>query len=226
MVPLLDPGSKVISKKNLNAEPTQPVLADERASCMKQFPAQIEIQEPNLVASQQEAADREARFTAFVERRSRFVFRLAYALLRNSYDSDDVVQETFLKIYRGGAWEGIKDEKAFLARAAWRIAADKLARKRNDRHNAAPDMEIPSTDASPEGALIGSNLNAMVHRLIDALPEELRQPLALSTVDELNSREIAIAMGVSEGTVRTRLMRARAILKQKLAAVMEGRYEK
>jgi RNA polymerase sigma-70 factor (ECF subfamily) len=54
----------------------------------------------------------------------------------------------------------------------------------------------------------------------------LRQPLALSTVEELNSREIAKAMEISEGTVRTRLMRARQVLKQKLAAVIEGRYEK
>jgi RNA polymerase sigma-70 factor (ECF subfamily) len=57
-----------------------------------------------------------------------------------------------------------------------------------------------------------------VHRLIDALPEELRQPLALSTVEELTSPEVARILGIPEGTVRTRLMRAREILKQKLIA--------
>jgi len=74
--------------------------------------------------------------------------------------------------------------------------------------------------------LISADWNAIVHRLVDALPEELRQPLALSTVQELKSREIADVMGIAEGTVRTRLMRARQILKQKLAGLMEGRYEK
>jgi RNA polymerase sigma-70 factor, ECF subfamily len=192
---------------------------------MKQFSAQIEIQEPNLLTRQQEAAVREALFTAFVERRSRFVFRVAYALLRNSYDAEDVVQETFLKIYRAGAWEEIKDEDAFLARTAWRIAINKLPRKRNERQNVATDLAIPSTHTSPEDAAIAADLNAMVHRLVNALPEELRQALALSTVEELNSREIATVMGVAEGTVRTRLMRARQILKQKLAAIVEGRYE-
>jgi len=54
--------------------------------------------------------------------------------------------------------------------------------------------------------------------LIDALPEELRQPLALSTVEELTSPEVARILGIPEGTVRTRLMRAREILKQKLIA--------
>jgi hypothetical protein len=73
----------------VNTEDIRPVLANERASCMKQFSAQIEIQEPNLLVRQQEAAAREERFTAVVERRSRFVFRVAYALLRNSYDAED-----------------------------------------------------------------------------------------------------------------------------------------
>jgi RNA polymerase sigma-70 factor, ECF subfamily len=216
----------ILSRKDLNIHATRQVLADERASCMKQFSAQIELQEPNLLTRQQEVAACETRFTAFVERRSRFVFRIAYALLRNSYDAEDVVQETFLKIYRAGAWEQIKDENAFLARTAWRIAINKLPPRRNDRENVSTDLEIPSTDTSPEEAAITANLNSMVHRLVDALPEELRQPLALSTVEELNSREIARVMGMAEGTVRTRLMRAREILKQKLTAIVERRYDK
>jgi RNA polymerase sigma-70 factor, ECF subfamily len=189
---------------------------------MRQFSAQIDLQEPNLLANQQDAAARDARFSAFVERQSRFVFRVAYALLRNSYDAEDVVQETFLKIYRAGAWDSIKGERAFLARTAWRLAIGKLPKKRNE----VLDLEVPSPDATPEQGAITANWTQTVHGLVDALPEELRQPLALSTVEELNSREIAKVMGIAEGTVRTRLMRARQILKQKLAALMEGRYGK
>ncbi|HXM42188.1 MAG TPA: RNA polymerase sigma factor [Bryobacteraceae bacterium] len=167
---------------------------------------------------------REASFAGLVERQSRFVFRVAYALLRNSHDAEDAVQDTFLKLYRGGAWESIENERAFLARVAWRIAVDKL---KSARRAASLDGE-PALHggANPERALLTADWNAAVHRLVDALPQELRQPLALSTVEEMNSREIAQAMGISEGTVRTRIMRARRILKQKLAALMEGRYEK
>jgi RNA polymerase sigma-70 factor (ECF subfamily) len=68
--------------------------------------------------------------------------------------------------------------------------------------------------------------HAAVHRLIDAMPEEFRQPLALSAVEGWNSCETARLMGLTEGTVRTRLLRARRILRQKLAALMEGRYVK
>jgi RNA polymerase sigma-70 factor, ECF subfamily len=155
----------------------------------------------------------QARFADLVERQSRFVFRVAYAILRNAGDSEDVVQETFLKIYRANAWERMDDERAFLARTAWRIAVDHRARLRRS----TPGMESARA-ADPERSAIAADRNAAVHRLIDALPEELRQPLALSTVDEMSSREIAKILGIPEGTVRTRLMRARQVLKQKLEA--------
>jgi RNA polymerase sigma-70 factor (ECF subfamily) len=158
-------------------------------------------------------------FAALVQRQSRFVFRVAYAVLRNSFDAEDVVQETFLKLYRTDAWRRMDDEKAFLARTAWRLAVERLPK----RQEASGEIElvadeIASAGATPEDAAISANANALIHRLIDSLPEELRQPLALSALEELNSREIAEAMGIAEGTVRTRLMRARQILKEKLAA--------
>jgi len=66
-----------------------------------------------------------ASFASSVPRQSRFVFRVASAMLRNSHDAEDVLQETFLKLYRSGAWRQIDDEPAFLARAAWRQAIDR-----------------------------------------------------------------------------------------------------
>jgi RNA polymerase sigma-70 factor (ECF subfamily) len=156
---------------------------------------------------------REERFAALVERESRFVFRVAYSILRNAHDSEDVVQDTFLKIYRLNAWENINDERAYLARAAWRIAVDRLPKVRVQ----AQDDNQRCGEPDPEAAAIAADLHGAVHRLIDALPEDLRQPLALSTVDEMSSREIADVIGIPEGTVRTRLMRARQILKEKMA---------
>jgi RNA polymerase sigma-70 factor (ECF subfamily) len=76
-----------------------------------------------------------------------------------------------------------------------------------------------------EAELIRADAEAAVHRLVDALPLELRLPLALSTVDGLTSPEIARVMGIPEGTVRGRMARAREILKRKLheAEVRRGR---
>jgi RNA polymerase sigma-70 factor (ECF subfamily) len=170
------------------------------------------------LARREEAAAREARFTALVERQSRLVYRVAYAVVRNAHDAEDVVQETFLKLYRAGGWDEIRDEKAYLARIAWRLAVDKLPKARTQP--LSPDLQ--SNDAqNPEDAVVSADWSVAIHRLVDALPEQLRQPLALATVEELNSREIAQVMGIAEGTVRTRILRARQMLKQKLTALME-----
>jgi RNA polymerase sigma-70 factor (ECF subfamily) len=169
--------------------------------------------ERHTVTQENLDAVREDRFAGLVERQSRFVFRVAYALLRNVHDAEDAVQETFLKLYRSGAWQAMEDEKAFLARAAWRVAVDRIPKRRQEQ----PDVNAASSDKNPEQAAIAADWNAIVARYVDALPEELRQPLALSTVEALNSRQISAVMGLPEGTVRTRLMRAREILKEKLA---------
>jgi RNA polymerase sigma-70 factor (ECF subfamily) len=163
---------------------------------------------------------KDVRFAALVEAQSRFVFRVVWAVLRNVQDAEDVVQETFLKLYRSGAWEHMENERAFLARAAWRLAVD---RRKSGRRDELPGEAI-SLDVNPEQAAIRTDWNAMVQRLIDALPEELRQPLALSAIEEWSSKEIADVMGIAEGTVRTRIMKARQVLKRKLAGLMENRH--
>jgi RNA polymerase sigma-70 factor, ECF subfamily len=158
--------------------------------------------------------ERNDRFSALVKRQSRFVFRVAYAVLRNAHDAEEIVQETFLKLYRNDAWERIQNEKGFLARTAWRIAVDRLPRARTE----TPAEDLMTDGPNPEEKVIVEDWNTIIHRLIDALPEHLRQPLALSTLEEMSSHEIGEAMGIPEGTVRTRLMRARRILRQGVEA--------
>ena len=167
----------------------------------------------------------EAEFTALVQRQSRFVFRVAYAVLLNSHDAEDAVQETFLKLYRNGGWRNLDNERAFLARVAWRVAIDRRPRSAQPaKPDPSPAPDPPSPHPGPEQTLLLANQQAVVHSMIDALPEELRVPLVLSAFDELNSREIGQILSIPEGTVRTRLQRARQILRQKLAAVQENRY--
>jgi RNA polymerase sigma-70 factor (ECF subfamily) len=153
----------------------------------------------------------QAQFEDLVARQARFVFRVAYAVLRNTGDSEDVVQETFLRVFRRGRFD-VDDERAFLARIAWRLAVDTRARGHREAVAGHPVV------ACVEAEVMAADRIAAVHRLIDSLPEELRQPLALSTVDELTSGEIGKILGIAEGTVRTRLMRARQLLKQKVEA--------
>ena len=83
-------------------------------------------------------ATRDENFAALVTRQSRFVFRVAYSVLRNAQDAEDVVQDTFFKLHRSGAWQQMRDERAFLARAAWRLAGWRSRdwfRSRNQRRS-------------------------------------------------------------------------------------------
>jgi RNA polymerase sigma-70 factor (ECF subfamily) len=67
----------------------------------------------------------------------------------------------------------------------------------------------------------GREMQGIVERLIAALPDDLREPLELSTIQELNSSEIAEIMKIPAESVRTRLFRARQLLKAKLAVLLE-----
>ena len=163
----------------------------------------------------------EAEFTALVERQSRFVFRVAYAVLLNAHDAEDTVQETFLKLYRNREWQGARNERAFLARVAWRLAVDRRRAAKPAESIGDPDaaIDLPAPQAGPEQSLVDANQHALIHAMIDALPEDLRLPLVLSAAEELNSREIGAILRIPEGTVRTRLQRARQLLKERLAKV-------
>lgn len=169
-------------------------------------------------------SDEDAEFTALVQRQSRFVFRVAYAVLLNSHDAEDAVQETFLKLYRNRGWQHVDNERAFLARVTWRIAVDRRPRAPH-LDTAATLDDSPSLQPGPEQTALLANQEAMIHSMIDALPEELRLPLVLSAFAESNSREIGGILGVPEGTVRTRLQRARQVLRQKLAFSQESRVQ-
>ena len=77
------------------------------------------------------------------------------------------------------------------------------------------EMELAASGDSPETSAVDGQERERLGRLIDGLPEELRQVLVLSAVEEMTSREVGVAMGIPEGTVRTRLMRAKLELKKR-----------
>jgi RNA polymerase sigma-70 factor (ECF subfamily) len=175
------------------------------------YPKALAGEWDRLLGPDLSAADEE-QFALLVERRSRFVFRVAYAILRNVADAEDVVQETFFKLFRSGAWRDVQDEKAFLARASWRMAVDR--RRRRVVHDDA--ATAGSEEDSPEMAVLEADRKRTICVLIDSLPEKLRQPLVLFATEELGTREIAAILSIPEGTVRRRIMRAREVLKGKL----------
>ena len=75
---------------------------------------------------------------------------------------------------------------------------------------------MPGRGATPEQSAIDRQMQSWLHGRIDALPEKLRQPLALLALGELKLVEIAGILGLPEGTVRRRVYTARQLLKQEL----------
>lgn len=161
---------------------------------------------------------------AMVREHSRMVYRIAYAVLHSHHDAEDATQETFVRTLRQGAkLAAIEDPRAWLARVAWRVAVDKSRQRGRGQEVPLDDpdkavAEPASTDAGVDENLQSAQSSARIEKLIEALPEKLRLPLVLSAVEEMTPREVGSMLGINEAAVRSRIFRARQILKEKLAA--------
>ena len=165
----------------------------------------------------------DAALESLVREHSRLVYRIAYAVLRSHHDAEDSAQETFLRVLRySHKLAGVQNHKTWLARIAWRVAVDRSQQRGRKREIAIDDPEKPtqemaSSEVTAHEAMQASLVGKLLERLIAALPEKLRQPLILSTVEEMSPREVAAALEINEAAVRSRVFRARQILREKLA---------
>lgn len=172
-----------------------------------------------------EAAGRELdrELEAIVRQHARFVYQIAYLALRNHHDAEDATQETFVRVCRHrNRLPEVRDQRAWLARIAWRVALDR-------RKNAA---EIPLDDAaeavlklhaageSAEKIASDNQMAALLGQMIASLPGKLRDPMLLSLSQELSNVEISKVLSIPESSVRTRLFRARQMLRQKLSSIL------
>lgn len=159
---------------------------------------------------------------ALVREHSRMVYRIAYAVLRRHHDAEDATQEAFMRVLRYSTeLSGVEEPKAWLARIAWRVAVDRLKQRERAQEIPLEDPEKPfevaSADTPADETVHGSQFGAILERLIAVMPEKLREPLILSTIEEMSPREVAATLGTNEAAVRSRVFRARQILKEKLA---------
>lgn len=174
------------------------------------------------------ACSHEDALDAAVREHARLVFRIAYSVLRNHHDAEDATQEAFMRTLRyRRKFEGVRDSKSWLARIAWRVAVERGKRRPeislSDSETAEAAVELRSQLASAEDTVMGRELGTLLESLISALPEHLRDALRLSTIEELAPAEIAEILETSESSVRSRLFRARQILKEKLAT-LDGKH--
>ncbi len=169
-----------------------------------------------------------------VREHSRTLYAIAYSVLRNHHDAEEATQETFVRFWRHRErWVLIRNRRAWLARTTWRVALDMLRSRRPENDPPVSLSEAAGAISKLQAAGIPADeiaarqeMMALLDRLIESLPEDLRHPLKLSLAEELSSREISDVLEIPEGTVRQRLWQARQILKEKLLVLLEGTHGK
>jgi len=170
---------------------------------------------PDTLTGVTDELDRE--FEHLLVESSTLAFRVAYGVLRQREDAEDVAQEAFIKAHRN--FRRLRDRasfRAWLVRLTWRLALD---RQRTNRRRAHRDTEhsrlAPAATTGGDPAIVNERV-AHVWRAIDGLPEKLRLPIVLFGIEGHDIGEVSRLLKLPEGTVKSRLFHAREQMKESL----------
>ncbi len=171
----------------------------------------------------------EAAFEELIRRHERRVFRLLYRMMGNREDAEDLTQETFLSLHRYG--HRFRAEARF-STFVYRVAANAALNRRRSlgrgrarveklKHRQAAGDDLPSAPRDPEDATLGTELTGHVREALDELSPSLRMPVILYDIEGLAYGEIAKVLGIAEGTVKSRIHRARQALRDQLKPLLD-----
>jgi RNA polymerase sigma-70 factor (ECF subfamily) len=150
-------------------------------------------------------------------------YRVSLSVLRNTADAEDVAQEAMLRAYRN--FHRLRERDAFrawLVRTAWRLSLDRIrtSGRRERREEAAVALQLSTRGV--EDVAASSEFERHVAAALDELPEKLRLVMVLGAIEGYNTREVALLVGVPEGTVKSRLHLARKQMAEKLQCVLKS----
>ena len=167
------------------------------------------------------ADELEREFEARLIESSTLAFRVAYSVLRQREDAEDVAQEAFVRAHR--SFRQLRDRerfRAWLVRMTWRLA---INRQRSDRRRAARETVLDSPLAPTTADMVAARERAdQLWRAIDALPEKLRLVIVLAAIEGHDVREVGLLLRLPEGTVKSRLYLGRRRLKELLQWMSTG----
>jgi len=164
----------------------------------------------------------------------RSIYFLLSSLLRNEAEAEDAAQETVIKVYLN--LQNYRGESQFrtwvlsIARNEGLGRLRKMAARREDSLDAAADDQtgdytpaiLTSWREVPADALERKELSAILRKAVDRLPEIYRNVVWLRDIEEMDGKETAAALGITEGAVKVRLHRARAMLQRELAPQLKA----
>jgi RNA polymerase sigma-70 factor (ECF subfamily) len=190
------------------------------------------VDDPELVS--RIANHDEAAFETLMRRYNGALYRVARGILKNTADAEDVLQESYLSAYRH-----IADFRADAKLSTWltRIVVNQaLARRRSQRcsrivvpfsqrhaDERIDPVRVEADDlaGSPEELTSRAEIRSLLERKIEALPVAFRTVFMLREVEELSGAETAECLSITEATVRSRLFRARGLLRESLSRELD-----
>ncbi|MGH9519433.1 MAG: sigma-70 family RNA polymerase sigma factor [Terriglobales bacterium] len=176
------------------------------------------------------AGEREA-FYALVSRYERALYRSALAITRNPADAEEVVQETFMRAYEHlSQFRAEAKFQTWLTQIALNTARMKLRKNHAslweslDEPHATEEGLLPRDVAewreNPEQRLGREELGRLLHQALGGMPPAYREVISLRDIQMLSTQETADVLGMSVANVKTRLLRARLQLRERMAAHM------
>jgi len=197
----------------------------EQAKATLASPATVAGDNESVFVAAAKAGDISA-FEDLVNRYERKIFRLAQHITQNNEDAQDVAQEAFLKAFEHlGEFQGNSRFYTWLVRIAVNQALMKLRKRHNkdvsldeeiDGEDNSMPREIEDWGPSPEQKFAQSELAGILTQVIGELDPSFRVVFQLRDIDELSTEETAEALGLSVPAVKSRLLRARLKLREKL----------
>ena len=163
-------------------------------------------------------------FQSIVEQHTDLVYNVAYRMMNNTQDAEDITQETFLSAYRAwNSFRGGSSVSTWLYRIAvnaclMRLRKEKRARALTDTGYQDQDIIdwIPSGEDGPEKLAVNAELRGEMERAISELAPDLRAAIVLRDIQELSNPEAAETLGISVSSLKARLHRGRVLLRKRL----------
>ena len=175
------------------------------------------------------AGDRDA-LEPLMARHYKRVYRIGLGYLRNPEDALDVVQETFVRAFEHAArWDSSSEVAPWIARIAVNQSIDRYRRNKRRRATYSPLEEgdhqesLATPDVSPERRALSGQIGDRIARALQGLPKTQRAVFVLRHYEEMSLEEIAGALGLRLGTVKSSLHRAVHRLRERLAGLESAR---
>ena len=179
----------------------------------------------------------EPAIRTIIQRHNRRLFRTARAVIRNDAEAEDVVQAAYVKAFTNlAAFRGEAELSTWLTRIALNEALGRVRARKNttgleeiDMQTTSPGgqlLQFPSSlpAADPETELSRSQARHLLENAVDELPDDFRAVFVLRDVEGMSTEEAASYLGIRPETAKTRLHRARRLMRQSIEKRLSGAF--